>query len=309
MDQGRHVKILMATYNGSRFLEDQLQSFINQSYKNWSLLVSDDGSTDNTLQILNDFKSKYPNHDVEIFQGPKEGSSQNFLSLLCRIDVHKNFVMLSDQDDIWLPEKIEHIIEIIARFSAQEPVLYGGRTIIVNDKAKPIRYSKRFSHSPSFSNALVQSIAGGNTMAMNSAAVNLVKKAGPDHNVIGHDWWLYLLISGANGKVIYDSKPMVLYRQHGQNSFGSNLNSFAKIERLKAVVNGTFRTWIDANILSLEKCKEMLTPECRMQLSRFTRLRKQAGLKAAFAVLRLGIKRQTKLDSAIIVLAAAIKRL
>ena len=101
------VLILLASFNGGKFLEQQLDSFSAQTHEHWNLLVSDDGSSDNTLDILARFQAKLEGrHNVSVVDGPRSGCANNFLSLLKRIPNDSSLVAMSDQDDVWLPEKL-----------------------------------------------------------------------------------------------------------------------------------------------------------------------------------------------------------
>ena len=101
-----------------------------------------------------------------------------------------------------------------------------------------------FRRRPSFENALVQSLAGGNTMVFNCAAKRLLEKAG-SLDIVAHDWWTYKLTTAAGGFVVYDPEPSVEYRQHGQNLIGSNSSIFAKIQRIRMLLSNRFRDWND----------------------------------------------------------------
>lgn len=101
------VAILLCTYNGARFLAEQLESLEYQTHQNWVVIASDDGSTDLTLEILQQYQAKWPSGKLTIRGGPQKGFSQNFLSLACDPEIKANYYAFCDQDDVWLPEKLE----------------------------------------------------------------------------------------------------------------------------------------------------------------------------------------------------------
>jgi glycosyltransferase involved in cell wall biosynthesis len=176
------VAILLCTYNGARFLAEQLDSLEAQTHQNWVAIASDDGSTDQTLEILQQYQAKWPSGKLTIRGGPQKGFCQNFLSLACDLNIRANYYAFCDQDDVWLPEKLAVALEnISSNQQADVPYLYCGRTKYVNENLKPCGMSPLFVFPPSFRNALVQSIAGGNTMAFNNATKLLLEKVGPVH--------------------------------------------------------------------------------------------------------------------------------
>jgi len=210
MNHNSTICILMGTYNGQAFLAEQLLSIENQSHKDWRLVMSDDGSTDDTLAIAKTFQEKWGNDCLEIRQGPKQGFCANFLSLACDQTIKADFYAFADQDDIWMVDKLS-IAQ--AYFNAHKRTdlsrVYCGRTQQVDEHSKLLGCSPLFSLPRSFRNALVQSIAGGNTMVFNQAAKELLEKAGLQQ-VVSHDWWVYQLVKGAGGNVYYDPEPTIL---------------------------------------------------------------------------------------------------
>lgn len=254
MNAESSVAILMCTYNGGKFLAEQLESILNQTHKNITLWISDDGSTDNTLEIIEQYKQKFGQNRLYLVMGPRKGCVANFLSLLCNPDITADYYAFADQDDIWYPEKTAIALEKVSKAPQDTPVLYGSRTETTDENAITIGYSKIFTKTPCFENALVQSIAGGNTMLMNHAAIDIARKAGP-LDVIGHDWWMYMLISGVGGEVIFDEYPSLKYRQHGGNLTGANGGFTARLKRLNLLLGGNFSKWNDVNIRTLLQVK------------------------------------------------------
>ncbi|WP_161594659.1 glycosyltransferase family 2 protein [Marimonas lutisalis] len=287
-----HIAILMATYNGAAHLSEQLASIAAQSHRNWSLWISDDGSSDATAQIIEDFAADHTAHQITRLDGPRQGPTRNFLSLVHRPDIPRGPIAFADQDDVWLPDRLERGLRAIGADTAQ-PALYGSRTVIVDDDLKQMGYSPLFTRPPGFANAIVQSIAGGNTMLMNAAAHELLRQAHHELNVVTHDWWAYQLISAAGGRVIYDPAPTILYRQHDNNIIGSNTGLMAQVKRLYAVLNNRFRDWNSRNLAALEACSDMLTAENRALVASFQNLRAETGARALRHLERSGIYRQT----------------
>lgn len=220
------VEIALATYNGGLYLELFLKSLSNQSYSNWRLLVRDDGSTDNTLMILNKFKKNISQEMLFIKdEMGNVGVRKNFSIILSSSSAE--YIMLADQDDVWLPQKIEKSLDLILGLEN----VYGNQPSLVFTDLKLIdRNGNIFSNSfwqyrgldPSkglkFNCLLVGNVITGCTVMLNRS---LLKKALPiPEDVFMHDWWLGL-VAIAFGKVAYIEEPLILYRQHDNNLIGS----------------------------------------------------------------------------------------
>ena len=288
-----HICILMATYNGEKFIAEQLQSIEEQTHKNWRLIISDDGSTDNTLIIAKKFQQKWGSDRLEIRQGPQQGFCQNFLSMACDTTIRADLYAFSDQDDIWMSDKLERAVNYFDKSNeSQLPRAYGTRTQIVDDALKPLALSPEFTLPLSFRNALVQSISGGNTQVFNFVAKQLLEQAGLQ-KVISHDWWLYQLVKGAGGIFHYDPVPSLQYRQHPDAIVGSNNSFRSRVERLRYVFNGRFKQWNDINYTALCNIRYLLSKDNQDILDIFGKFR-GAHLKDRIRLLEVcGLYRQT----------------
>jgi glycosyltransferase involved in cell wall biosynthesis len=237
------VAILMCTYNGEVFLEEQLDSIDRQDYKNWTLYVNDDGSIDKTLEILKTYQKKWGVNKLHIRRGPQKGFCQNFLKIIDDKKINADLYFLSDQDDVWMPHKLSHAIKKISKLDTTKSLLYCARTTYVSSNAKKILgESDLFLKPPSFKNALIQSIAGGNTMAFNNYLKKVMQKY-PKVDVVSHDWWLYIMNELVGGKTFYDRQSTILYRQHSKSLIGANTGFVAKLKRLRMLLNGTYRLY------------------------------------------------------------------
>ncbi len=279
------ISILLCTFNGQKYLKAQLDSIATQHYHDWDLWISDDGSTDQTLEICRDFQQRYKGkHNVHILNGPRKGFSKNFLSLIERCDSKSEYFCFADQDDIWLPDKIERAIIKLRGADNEKPLLYCSRCELVNGEGlryKPPKFSRSHCSKPCFQNALVQSIASGNTMVINVIAKDLLVKTLPKGKIPSHDWWTYIIISGFGGEVIYDRISRILYRQHENNLVGDNSSVFAKLTRLRKFYVGNYRMFNRMNLEALDTCKELLTQSSRETLGEFQKARR-GGLLGAY---------------------------
>ena len=267
-----NVSILLATYQGERFLSEQLETLLVQTYQDWRLYVSDDGSTDRTLEIVSDFAC-VSSHGVKIMQGPGEGFLQNFMHLLASVPDTSEYFAFCDQDDRWVPDKLERAVNWLNAQPTDCALLYCTRTRSINESNNELGFSPLFMRAPSFSNALVQSIAGGNTMVINRKMLKLIRAIGTDYEVPSHDWWLYIIATGAGGHVKYDHEPSVDYRQHDRNQVGANLTFRARVKRLRMLASGRFKCWNDQHVAALERCEQILSPENKIVFRHFKAMR------------------------------------
>ena len=291
--QSLSATILMATFNGEKFLAEQLDSLAAQTFTDWHLFVSDDGSSDGTLAILKGYQELWGPDKITIRNGPQKGFAQNFLSLACDKHIKSDFYAFCDQDDVWMPEKLKVAIEHIhSSSSSQQVYAYGGRTIYVDEKLKPLGHSPIFVFPRTFRNALIQNIAGGNTIVFNQAAKNLLEKSGVV-SAVAHDWWLYQLVTATGGCFYYDSKPFVFYRQHADSAIGSNQSLKSHIVRLFFLINGRYSDWINQNLKCLSANVDLFTAESIDTLCTFKKMRK-AKISDRIRLLKAcGLYRQT----------------
>lgn len=304
-----HVTIFMCTFNGEQFLAQQLDSIANQTFANWSVIVSDDGSTDGTLEILQRYRDNWGEEKLDVRQGPRRGFAANFLSVTCSVRNRSHFYAWADQDDIWRNNKLEAALSVLQRYPSDTPLLYSARTELIDGAGSSIGFSPAFKRAPSFANALVQSIGGGNTMVFNSQAHDLLLHAGPDLDIVAHDWWVYLLVAGVGGEVVHDLTPTLLYRQHDANIIGSNTGWGARVVRLRTMFNGRSQSWNDRNIAALSSVSSRMSPENGVRFECFRKARSSKLIRRFLYLKRCGIYRQTVLGNLGLFLAALLGKL
>lgn len=218
------VEILLATYNGEKYVQELIESILNQSYTNWIIRAGDDSSTDSTYDILLKYKEKYPEKFIIEKNIPGCGSAKyNFLNLISKSTCR--YVMCCDQDDVWLPHKIEWTLKQMKHDeNGKIPVLIHTDIKVVDSSLNVINpsffeYSK-FKKEFKFKDLLIQNYVTGCTMMMNRQLVELVKREKDYEKILMHDWYIALL-AAAYGKVGFVDKPTMLYRQHAINSVGA----------------------------------------------------------------------------------------
>ncbi len=207
--------ILLSTFNGERFISALLDSLVGQLDIHPVVYWRDDGSTDSTAQIVRSYSASIDLR--EVLGSGRLGPSASFLSLLRKAAPHHASFHFADQDDIWNPGKVAHAHQVVTQIEA--PILFHCRQQLIDSSDLVLRLSRQ-SGPGSFSNALCENIAVGCTVALNHSAAQFVAKGKPIHSLM-HDWWAYLVIS-AVGRIMYDSKPWIQYRQHTQNVIGGN---------------------------------------------------------------------------------------
>lgn len=241
------VTILLSTCNGSRYLAQQLDSLYRQTYPEIRILVRDDGSTDATRDIL---EAERARGRIEVLAGHANlGPALSFFELLRHAaSTGTGYAAFCDQDDVWHPDKIARAVTQLDRVADGRPALYCSRAELVDQELAHLGYT-RLPRSAGFGNALVESIAAGCTMVLNSEALRLVGRNLPERAVI-HDWWCYLAVS-CLGEVIFDSEPTLKYRQHGSNAIGV-AGGFTRLARkYRRFFGGGGRSWISGQAAAL----------------------------------------------------------
>lgn len=304
-----NVAILLCTYNGGRFLRQQLDSIAAQTHPHWTVYASDDGSTDETLEILQQYREAWGSQRLKISRGPERGFSVNFLSVLAQACGGHMYYAFCDQDDIWHPTKLQNALEWQRCQPADIPTLYCGRTRIIDTTGRAIGFSPLFSKRPSFENALMQSLAGGNTMLINQAACSLLVETPTDAQPVCHDWWAYLLISGCGGNVYYDPVPTLDYRQHAQNVIGANTSLMSRVSRLTSMLKGSLQDWNNTNIAALNHLQKRLTAHNLSSLQRFEQARNAPLATRIKLMLQSRFYRQTLLGNLGLVMAVLFRKI
>lgn len=229
MEVDQKVFVLLGTYNGRRFLAPQLHSIQQQEIQNWTLLIRDDGSDDNTPNILAEYMTKDDRITCVDDNHGHLGVVGNYGELMrTALERGADIIFLSDQDDVWLPTKmldqIRQIEELEYKYGKDKPILVHSDLVVVNERLKQIHPSfmryQGLAHEPGepLRVLLVQNFITGCATAVNRPLLNLAVPV--PHIVVMHDWWLGLC-AGACGQIGYISTPTVLYRQHERNEIGA----------------------------------------------------------------------------------------
>ena len=305
-----HIVILLGLYNGAKTLEEQLESLAAQTHKNWSLIISDDGSEDEGPDIAKRFAARHPDHDVRLIDGPGRGFQMNFLHLVRAVPSTADFAAFCDQDDVWMPDRLSAGLKALTDLGPNSAAIHCGRTLYCDESLVPLRKSPEFKRRPSFQNALVQSIAGANTYLMTGAAVELLKNSPvPERGFVSHDWWAYQVVTATGGTLIYDPVPRVRYRLHGSNAVGANDTTGAALSRVKGVMAGRYGAWNAMNMELLKAQAHLFTAENKATLAEFEKVQGSGFFSRLHALRRSGVYRQGRLQTLALWIFAALGRL
>lgn len=220
-----NIDILMASYNSEKYIESQINSILSQTYNDYHIYINDDISTDNTLNILQNYKKQY-NNIFSISQNiKKQGIKDNFSSLMDKSNA--DYIMFSDHDDVWFDNKIEitykEMTALEKKYSATTPLLVFTDKTVTDSSLNVINQSHNKSEklntkNISFNRLLMGNVVSGCTIMMNKALKEICGHI--NKNAIMHDYWI-ALTAAAFGHISYIDKPTMYYRQHDNNTFGA----------------------------------------------------------------------------------------
>ena len=222
------VEILMTSYNGERYVRAQIDSILAQKDERWHLTVSDDGSTDGTPGILDEYVALYPDKITRYHSGQRFGGAcGHFLHLMNRCDAP--YMLFCDQDDVWYPEKVGVMLEALMRAEAEagrdKPVLVFSDLTPVDEQLRPLAasmmaYQDQRPEALDYRVLLMQNVVTGGATGFNRALARLAGRAEGEPDVIMHDGWA-AAVASRFGRAVYIPQPLSAYRQHGDNSVGA----------------------------------------------------------------------------------------
>ena len=236
------VDILLATYNGEKYIHEQIASLQCQTYTNWNLLVSDDGSTDGTLSIVEEIQKIDDRVKIVATEAGFHSSSGNFLSLLKQSNAP--YAMFCDQDDVWLEDKVEKSLNVMLEVEknhagAEVPSLVFTDSVVVDSFLECLRPSfvAPMCYDPktvSFSQSIFRNVTQGATTLINRPLIEIANSIEMPEVFENHDYWI-AMIARAIGVVSYIDSPTLLYRQHEENAVGATKSARSVAERLASI--------------------------------------------------------------------------
>lgn len=301
MNQPR-LLILLSTYNGEKYIAELIESIISQPYKNFELVIRDDGSSDGTLGIINKYATD--NRNITIIKGDNLGVIRSFITLLAfQPTIKPDCYLFCDQDDIWLPNKLKNTAMNMRKSAHIESALYCSRLNYVDQNLKSLGLS-RVPRSVGFNNAVVENIAIGCTMAFGENIRQQILAAPPEFMMM-HDWWAYLLAS-AFGEIIYDNEVTILYRQHGTSVTPWEPG----LKKINARAKGFFRRLLSKQPKGLDSINQAIRfiefyhdvpAEHRATVQRLVELRKSGLIARIKYVYSSNVKRTDPLENALLI--------
>jgi glycosyltransferase involved in cell wall biosynthesis len=291
------VQILLATYNGEAFLREQLDSLFAQSVQDFEVLVADDGSSDETVGLLQECARQHPGRVRVLFTKRVGGPARNFMRLVAVADAP--YAMFCDQDDVWLPDKIERMVAC-ARAAGEDsavPVLvHSDLRVVTRDltllSPSLSQYQRLDAEATTVGRLILRNCVTGCASLLNRALVDILRTDDPDHMVM-HDWWA-VLVAAAAGRVVRMPEATVLYRQHAGNALGA-VGARAKwirsARRLVRVFGGAplsrpFRKVVVQAVAFEQRYGPSLAPSDRATVTALADLARQGPIGARVSMLR-----------------------
>lgn len=213
----KEVQVLLSSYNGEKYIREQIDSILAQENVAVKLLVRDDGSMDKTVEILKAYEEA--NDNIWVLYGENLGVIHSFFTLIEEAE-EAEFTAFADQDDVWLPEKLFRAVSALEEQKSELPLVYCSAKQLVDEQLNPLSQALHYNNvRPAFGNALVENMCTGCTCVINREMLQLLKGRTPDFTVM-HDFWIYL-VGSCFGRVLYDKESYILYRQHSGNELGA----------------------------------------------------------------------------------------
>lgn len=221
----KKIQVLLSTYNGEKYIKEQIESILNQKEVEVSLLIRDDGSSDKTIEIIGKLAEK--NKNITFYKGTNIGVARSFMDLITKSE-EANYYAFADQDDVWKKEKL---ISAVNKLQEKEdkPSLYISALEIVDENLNIIE-TKKVAGNFCFEGEMVKNFATGCTLVFNKKLRDTIKKYNPNY-IIMHDSWVTRVCYAIDGNVIIDDNTYIKYRQHKNNVVGYKENKFKKLKK------------------------------------------------------------------------------
>lgn len=242
--------VLMSTYNGEKYIRDQLDSLLRQTLRPDLIYIRDDGSKDDTVAILEEYASEHP--FIKYYSGKNKGPAKSFWELICNCE-DADYYALCDQDDVWFEDKLEVAVNALEKEDNNIPLLYCSRYTLTDGNLSPINsdVSSLYGFSD-FPHALLYHTAPGCTFVYNHAARNKIMQYDVEKEYcLIHDAIIHKVVT-MFGKMILDKDSHMYYRQHGNNEIGMNANVVKVfLGRVNRFLNGKIRNYRSKTARSL----------------------------------------------------------
>lgn len=279
------VAVLLSTYNGEHYIVEQIDSIIKQNFKGELLIViRDDGSTDQTYNII---ENKYSEDNrILLFRGENIGCVESFFWLI-RYAVEKlvgcEYYAFSDQDDVWLDDKVSTAVNKLNSMDKDKPSLYASRSYLVTEKLELLEESTKERRPITFYNSIIQNFAAGHTQVINRCLLESVADTDPKRIYV-HDSFI-LNVAIIKGDMYFDNTSHVLYRQHKENQLGASKKKISWIvARIKRIKRGDNKKYSKQIYYICKKYHRDLTDDQKKEVSMFFKCQKNLALRFIFAI-------------------------
>ena len=295
------VSILLAVYNGEKYLKEQIESILSQTYKDIKIIIRDDGSSDESKNIINNYCNLYPDKIFSISGNPTGSAKLNFAELLKNCD--SEYIMFCDQDDVWLPSKIELTLNAMksSENEGNTPVLVHTDLQVADENLGIVspsffEFNCLKQDNMTLPRLLVQNYVTGCTIMINRALKQKCGDIPPE--CLMHDWWL-ALVALMFGKLVFCNDSTILYRQHCENQVGAKAayglsfikQKLATIKKVKETYNATYA---QAEAL-IKRYGEGLSLEQRKILKTYCDMKNMRKFKKIRTINKFGFKKCTKM--------------
>ncbi len=251
--QNARIEILMAAYNGSPYIREQVDSILCQTDANWHLAISDDGSADGTDAVIDEYVRRYPSRVQRVYSGKHFGGAKDhFFWMTERCDA--DYIAYCDDDDTWRAVKLEKLRKAMreaeSRCGSDTPILvFSDQTVTAANGSEIapslMRYQKQYFEHFDYRSILMQNVVTGGAMMVNRALAQLALRCTDRAQIIMHDWWM-AAVAARFGEIVYIDEPLGAYRQHGSNSVGAKdvgsathiLRELRRVSKIQRAIQG-----------------------------------------------------------------------
>lgn len=296
------AEILLAAYNGEKYICAQIDSILAQKDERWHLTISDDGSTDGTPSIIDEYVQRYPQRISRYCSGKRFGNARDHFFHLMQV-CDAPYMLFCDQDDVWYPQKVGKVLDAMIREERQHgkdmPVLAFTDQTPTDEQLRPLapslmRYQQQFFERFDYRSILMQNVVTGGAMGINRALADMAGHCGDSSQTIMHDWWL-AVVAARFGQVVYIDEPLSDYRQHGSNSVGAK--DVHSIDYIRSVMSNLaeMKRRVQAKkgqaAVFFQTFEKMLTQEDKLFLKGFIKKRSGAAFFIRYSGLIHGFSR------------------
>ena len=223
----KRILVMMSTYNGEKHLGEQIESIMNQRTRHEVILrIRDDGSKDHTCDLIEEYMAKYPLR-IELIRGENKGYNGSFFYLIQNAGGF-DYYAISDQDDVWLPEKLQVACDAIDGVEEDIPLLYASTSYLVHDDLKPYGTTRKRVREMAMHNTIIQNICPGHTQVMNNRLLEKLKVEIDASRIYVYDSWIQN-VANLYGRILFDNEPHTYYRQYEGNQLGSGAGKIGQL--------------------------------------------------------------------------------